>query len=384
MVIIHAYIEPVVGQPFGDGYLRFGRTIEALGPMEDYRPVPGEPCLDAQGQWLLPGLVDIHTHLGLFGDSVGFEGEDCNELGDPITPQLRVIDAINPMDRSFQEAREAGITAVAVAPGSSNPIAGQIAAIHTGGRRIDDMILRAPLAMKFSLGENPKRDYHSRNETPVTRMGTAAMIRQALMEAKAYGERQQAAREKPNLEPPEPQMKHEALLSVLRGEIQAHFHALRLDDIFTAIRISKEFGLDYVIIHGTEAHLAADILAQEGTRIVTGPSLTDRGKPEQRNLTFAGASVLSKAGVLCSICTDHPETPLQYLSLCAALAEKNGLGHREALEAITIHPAKIAGLDGEIGSLEIGKWADMALFDGDPLVLASRCRGVWIQGRKWM
>lgn len=382
MVIIHAYIDPVVGQPIQDGFLRFGETIEAMGPMEHYVPVPGETCFDARGRWLLPGLVDIHTHLGLFGDSVGFEAEDCNELGDPITPQLRVIDAINPMDRSFQEAREAGITSVAVAPGSSNPIAGQIAAIHTWGRRIDDMILRAPLAMKFALGENPKRDYHSRNENPVTRMGTAAMIRQALLEARQYGQKQQAAQENPCLEPPEFQMKHEALLPVLRGEIQAHFHALRLDDIFTAMRISREFGLDYVIIHGTDAYLAADIMAQEGARIVTGPNLTDRGKPEQRNMTFAGVAALRKAGVLCAVCTDHPETPLQYLPLCGALAEKNGLGHREALEAITIQPARIAGLDREIGSLEPGKRADLALFDGDPLVLTSRCQGVWIQGRK--
>ena len=203
-------------------------------------------------------------------------------MGDPITPQLRAIDGINPMDRSFQEALEAGVTTVAVAPGSANPIGGQIAAIHTWGRRIDDMVVKAPLAMKFALGENPKSCYHDRDETPVTRMATAAMIRQALFEARAYGEKQAAARENPEPDPPEFDMKHEALLPVLRREIQAHFHAHRLDDVFTAIRIAKEFDLDYVIVHGTESYLAADLMAEEGARIVTGPNLLDRCKPAIR------------------------------------------------------------------------------------------------------
>jgi imidazolonepropionase-like amidohydrolase len=187
MVIIHGMIYPVVGQPIPNGYLRFAETITELGPMEDYVPRPEEQIYDAAGGWVLPGLVDIHTHLGLFGDGVGFEGEDCNEVGDPITPQLRVIDGINPGDETFRESLEAGITAVVVAPGSANPIGGQLAAIRTYGRRIDDMIIRAPLGIKFALGENPKSCYHDRDETPATRMATAAMIRQALYEAKAYG-----------------------------------------------------------------------------------------------------------------------------------------------------------------------------------------------------
>lgn len=382
MVIVNAYIYPVVGDPISRGFIRFEKTIQELGPMEAYLPRPGEEVYDAQGLWLLPGFVDIHTHLGLFGDGVGFEAEDCNEIGDPITPQLRAIDGINPMDRSFREALEAGVTTVAVAPGSANPIGGQIAAIHTWGRRVDDMVLKAPLAMKFALGENPKSCYHDRDETPVTRMATAALIRQALFEAKAYGDKQAAARENPELDPPEFDMKHEALLPVLRREIQAHFHAHRLDDIFTAIRIAREFSLDYVIVHGTESYLAADLMAAEGARIVTGPNLLDRCKPELRNMTFAGPKVLTEAGVLCSICTDHPETPLQYLPLCAGVAEKSGLGHDDAIRAITLNPAKIAGLDGQIGSLEVGKSADLTLLTGDPLELGSRCEAVYIQGRK--
>ena len=382
MVITNAYIYPVEGDPIPQGYLRFSETIEAFGPMTEYVPAENEKTFNAGGQWLLPGLVDIHTHLGLFGDGVGFEAEDCNEIGEPITPHLRAVDGINPMDATFRESLEAGITTVAVAPGSANPIGGQIAAIHTAGRRVDDMVIQAPLAMKFALGENPKTCYHDRDETPATRMATAAMIRQALLEAAAYGRKKAAAEENPELDPPDFDMKHEALLPVLRREIQAHFHAHRLDDVFTAIRIAKEFSLNYVIVHGTESYLAADILAEEGTRVVTGPNLLDRCKPELKNMTFGGPAELTKAGVLCSICTDHPETPLKYLTICAAVAQKSGLSREDAIRAITICPARIAELDDRIGSLKPGKWADLALFDGDPLELTSSCTGVFIQGRK--
>ena len=382
MVITNAYIYPVEGDPIPQGYLRFSETIEAFGPMTEYVPAENEQTFNAGGQWLLPGLVDIHTHLGLFGDGVGFEAEDCNEIGEPITPHLRAVDGINPMDATFRESLEAGITTVAVAPGSANPIGGQIAAIHTAGRRVDDMVIQAPLAMKFALGENPKTCYHDRDETPATRMATAAMIRQALLEAAAYGRKKAAAEENPELDPPDFDMKHEALLPVLRREIQAHFHAHRLDDVFTAIRIAKEFSLNYVIVHGTESYLAADILAEEGTRVVTGPNLLDRCKPELKNMTFGGPAELTKAGVLCSICTDHPETPLKYLTICAAVAQKSGLSREDAIRAITIYPARIAELDDRIGSLKPGKWADLALFDGDPLELTSSCTGVFIQGRK--
>ena len=382
MVITHAYIEPVVGKTIADGYLRFGAAIEEMGPMEQYVPKAGEEVLDAGGKWLLPGFVDIHTHLGLFGDGVGFEAEDCNESTDPITPQLRVIDGINPMDRAFEDARNGGVTAVIVAPGSANPIAGQAAAIRTYGRRIDDMILKAPVAMKFALGENPKSTYNDRDETPVTRMATAALIRENLRKAQEYRMKQQLAQEDPEFDAPDFDMKLEALVPVLNREIQAHFHAHRLDDIFTAIRIAKEFDLDYVIIHGTEAYLAPDIMAQEQARVVTGPNLLDRCKPELRNMSFSGPVVLTHHGVLCSICTDHPETPLQYLPLCAAMAMRSGLTRQEALAAITIQPARIAGLDKQIGSLEVGKDADLVLATGDPLELETRIEGVYSLGRK--
>lgn len=382
MVITHAYLYPVVGSPIADGYLRFETAIEEMGPMAQYVPKDGEEVLDAGGKWLLPGFVDIHTHLGLFGDGVGFEAEDCNESTDPITPQLRVIDGINPMDRTFEDARNGGVTAVIVAPGSANPIAGQAAAIRTYGRRIDDMILKAPAAMKFALGENPKSTYNDRDETPVTRMATAALIRENLRKAQEYRMKQQLAQEDPDFDAPDFDMKLEALVPVLNREIQAHFHAHRLDDIFTAMRIAKEFDLDYVIIHGTEAYLAPDIMAQEQARVVTGPNLLDRCKPELRNMSFSGPSVLTHNGVLCSICTDHPETPLQYLPLCAAMAMRSGLTRQEALAAITIQPARIAGLDSRIGSLEVGKDADLVLATGDPLELDTRIEAVYSLGRK--
>lgn len=382
MVITHAYIDPVVGSPIADGYLRFEAAIEEIGPMAQYVPKDGEAVLDAGGKWLLPGFVDIHTHLGLFGDGVGFEAEDCNESTDPITPQLRVIDGINPMDRTFEDARNGGVTAVIVAPGSANPIAGQAAAIRTYGRRIDDMILKAPVAMKFALGENPKSTYNDRDETPVTRMATAALIRENLRKAQEYRMKQQLAQEDPDFDAPDFDMKLEALVPVLNREIQAHFHAHRLDDIFTAIRIAKEFDLDYVIIHGTEAYLAPDIMEEEQVRVVTGPNLLDRCKPELRNMSFSGPVVLTHHGVLCSICTDHPETPLQYLPLCAAMAMRSGLSRQEALAAITIQPARIAGLDSRIGSLEVGKDADLVLATGDPLDLDTRIESVYSLGRK--
>lgn len=382
MVILNAYIYPVVGEPIERGYLRFDRQIEAFGPMEEFQPREGEQQLDAEGAWLLPGFVDIHTHLGLFGDGVGFEAEDCNESTDPITPQLRVIDGINPMDRTFRETLEAGVTSVIVAPGSANPIGGQLAAIRTHGIRIDDMIIKAPAGMKFALGENPKTTYNDRDETPVTRMATAALIRENLLKAQEYMRKKEVAEADPEGEPPEYDMKLEALIPVLRGEIQAHFHAHRLDDIFTAMRISKEFSLDYVIIHGTESYLAADILAKEGAPVVTGPNLLDRCKPELSHMSFTGPGVLTAAGVLCSICTDHPETPLKYLTLCAGVAVKNGLSREDAIRCITINPAKIAGLDSRIGSLEPGKDADMVLLTGDPLELSSRVKSVFSLGRR--
>lgn len=336
--------------------------------------------LDGEGGVLTPGLIDIHSHLGLYEDGLGFEGADGNEDTDPVTPHLRAIDGINPMDRGFQEAREAGVTAVAVSPGSANPIGGQIALIKTAGRRVDDMVVKAPLAIKFALGENPKSVYHDKDEAPVTRMATAALIREQLYKAKEYFARKARAEDDPDQDDPDYDSKLEALLPLLWGKAEAHFHAHRADDIFTALRIAKEFGLRAVIIHGTEAHLVADLLAEEQVPVVSGPFMTDRSKPELRYLTDESPALLCRAGIPTAITVDHPEIPLRLLPMALMLAVRAGMGKTDALRAVTSVPAQIAGMENRIGSLRTGLDADCVLWSGDPLDMASQVQAVFVNG----
>lgn len=377
MILCNGKILPMRGKIIENGFVSWENgKITAIGSM-DSLPA-GAEYLDVHGGWVLPGLVDAHTHLGLFEDSLGFEGEDGNEDTDPVTPQLRVIDGINPLERSFFEAAAAGVTCCVVSPGSCNPIGGQMAAIKTTGRRIDDMIVKAPCAMKFALGENPKSCYNDKDETPVTRMATAAILRETLHKAREYARHKQQAEDPADA--PEYDAKMEALLAVLDGSCQAHFHAHRADDIFTALRIAKEFSLDAVILHGTEAHLVSDILAEEHVRICSGPFLTDRSKPELRHLTEQSPALLTRAGILTSISTDHPETPLKYLMRCAVAAVQAGMEPMDALRAITIVPARIAGLDDRVGSLETGKDADIVVMNGDPFDYRTKVTAVFING----
>lgn len=336
--------------------------------------------LDGEGGVLTPGLIDIHSHLGLYEDGLGFEGADGNEDTDPVTPHLRAIDGINPMDRGFQEAREAGVTAVAVSPGSANPIGGQIALIKTAGRRVDDMVVKAPLAIKFALGENPKSVYHDKDEAPVTRMATAALIREQLYKAKEYFARKARAEDDPDQDDPDYDSKLEALLPLLWGKAEAHFHAHRADDIFTALRIAKEFGLRAVIIHGTEAHLVADLLAEEQVPVVSGPFMTDRSKPELRYLTDESPALLCRAGIPTAITVDHPEIPLRLLPMALMLAVRAGMDKTDALRAVTSVPAQIAGMENRIGSLRTGLDADCVLWSGDPLDMASQVQAVFVNG----
>lgn len=366
-----------------NGYLRFSEgKITGIGDMEELGTV-SEPMIDVQGNPLYPGLIDAHTHLGLFGDSLTFEGDDGNEDTDPITPQLRAIDAVHPLDGYFREARDAGITTVLTGPGSANPIAGQIAAIKTDGCRVDSMLLKAPVGIKFSLGENPKSTYHDKEQSPVTRMATASLIREALAKGrKYYNDLCRYEKDPENFDEPEPDQKSEALLPLFRKEIPAHFHAHRADDIFTAIRIATEFDLEYVIVHGTEGHLVADELAGETLRgILSGPILTDRSKPELKHQTPRSPGILSHAGIPTAIITDHPETPIGYLLLCAAVAIKNGMDRTEAMKAVTVTPARICGIADRVGSLEIGKDADFVVFSGDPSDLYSEALLVAINGK---
>ncbi|MEG1073249.1 MAG: amidohydrolase [Oscillospiraceae bacterium] len=380
MLIQNGIIHPVDGPVIQKGFVATrGDKIAAVGTMENLPHEDFGEVFDAGGCHVTPGFIDAHCHLGMFGDSQGFEADDGNECTDPVTPQLRAIDALNPMDRCFEEARRGGVTAVLTGPGSANPIGGQFAAVKTTGHWVNDMILAAPVSMKFAMGENPKTVYHERKETPSTRMATAAVIRTALTKARGYQsrmERAEDAKEVPNFSE-----KNESLLPVLAGELPVHIHAHRADDIATAVRLGEEFGLDYVIVHGTEGYLVAEELKQAGCTVITGPSLSDRSKPELRNMTIENAALLQKAGVPVAICTDHPVIPIQYLPLCAGLAVRGGMDVEAALEAITLTPAKIGGLEKRMGSLTVGKDANIVVTAGHPFEMMSEVKLVLLDGK---
>ena len=383
MLIINGTVHTMDGLTIPNGYVAVsGDKIAKVGPMEECPDHWEGETLDARQGHILPGFIDAHCHLGMFGDALGFEADDGNEATDPCTPHLRAIDAVNPLDRCFEEARQAGVTTVLTGPGSANPISGQFAAIKTTGKWVDAMVIQAPAAMKLALGENPKCVYNERHETPVTRMATAAIIRENLAKALEYGEKLERAAEDEEEDKPDYDAKLEALLPVVRGELPVHIHAHRADDIATAIRISKEFGLKCVIVHGTEAHLIPELLVQEGVPVITGPCLGDRSKPELANMTIESPAVLALHGVKTAICTDHPEVPVQHLALCAAVAVKGGMNPEAALAAITINPAQIAGIDNRVGSLTPGKDADIVITSGHPINLFSRVQTVLIGGQR--
>ena len=383
MLIINGTVHTMDGPVIKNGYVAVkGSKIARVGPMEDCPKSWVGEVFDAQGGHICPGFIDAHCHLGMFGDALGFESDDGNEETDPCTPHLRAIDGVNPLDRCFSEARAAGVTTVLTGPGSANPVSGQFAALKTDGRWVDAMVVRAPAAMKLALGENPKQVYHDRDETPVTRMATAAIIRENLRKAVEYGEKMDRAARDEDTDPPDYDAKLEALLPVVRGELPVHIHAHRADDIATGVRIAREFGLRCVIVHGTEGHLIPDLLAREKIPVITGPALGDRSKPELANMTLENPALLRRAGVEVAICTDHPEVPVQYLPLCAALAVKGGLDPEEALAAITVTAAGIAGLGDVLGTLAPGREADVVVTSGHPLELLGEVWAVLIGGRR--
>jgi imidazolonepropionase-like amidohydrolase len=375
-------VVPIEGDPMDGGtvLLRDGKIAAVGGPGV---AVPdGADVVDAAGKWVLPGFIDAHAHAGVSEESEGWAGQDTNERTDPVTAQVRALDAINPADLGFRDAISGGVLAVNVNPGSANPIGGQTVAIKCWGRTVDEMVMREPAGVKSALGENPKRVYGERNETPATRLGTAAVIRGAFVAAQNYQAKLAAATDggADSRAPAERDLKLEALSRVLRREIPWRQHCHRADDIATAMRMASEFGYDLVIDHGTEAYLLADQIAAASIPVVIGPLFTSRSKVELRNRSLANPARLAAAGVTISITTDHPVVPIHFLIHQATLAVKEGLDPVTALRAVTIHPAQIIGCADRIGSLAAGKDADLVIWSGDPLDVMSRAERAYVNG----
>lgn len=368
------------GDVIENGEIVFDKKIVYVG--SDYSGSVDE-VIDGRGLTAVPGLIDAHCHVGLFGDSLGFEGADANEDSDPIMPQLRAIDGINPQDRAFKEARKAGITTVVTGPGSANVIGGQFAAVKTAGICVDDMILKAPCAMKIALGENPKTVYNEKNQTPMTRMGTIALLRETLYKAVRYKEElEKYELDTEENDRPEYDIKLEALIPVIRGELPVKVHAHRADDICSAIRIAKEFDMRITIEHCSDGDIIADILEREKIPVMLGPTLTDRSKPELKNLSFGTYKNLSERGISIAIITDHPEITIENLPLCAALAVSHGMDEKKALSAITSAAAENCGIENRVGKLRTGMDADIAVFTDIPVRFGSECVMTFIDGER--
>lgn len=339
----------------------------------------GGDVVDASGLRVYPGFIDAHSHLGLDGAGIGYEGRDYNEMNDIVTPHLRGLDGFKPMQPTLAAAAKAGVTCVCTGPGSANVIGGTFIAVKTVGKRVENMLVKDPIAMKCAFGENPKRCYADKCDS--SRMTTAAKLREMLFKAQEYMKKTEAAGEDSS-KLPAFDMKLEALVPVLRGEIPLKAHAHATEDIFTALRIAKEFGVKITLEHVTEGHLIADELAKEKVPVAVGPSLTAASKFELRNKTFETPGVLSNAGLNVSIITDAPVIPQEYLPLCAGLAVKSGMKPFDALKAITINPALHAGIADRVGSIEVGKDADLVLTNGDPLEVATEVKAVYVDGAK--
>ena len=367
----------MAGQVYEKGFMLVedGKIVK-IGPLEDdclYQLPVDARMLDATGLTVMPGLIEAHCHMGIIEEKKGREGDDCNENVEPVTPWLRGIDAINTMDAAFSDALSAGITGAMIGPGSANVVGGQFAFIKTHGRCVDDLIVLAPAAMKIAFGENPKTNYGDQSRLPVTRMAIAGLLREELFKARQYLNK--------SVGEDEADFRYECWRPVFEKKIPLKAHAHRVDDIYTAIRIAKEFDLLMTIEHCSEGHLIAEELKEAGYPAICGPDLSNRSKIELQNLAFKTVGVLNKAGVKTAIMTDHPVSLIQSLPICASLAVKAGLDYMEALKAITINAAEICGVSDRVGSLEVGKDGDFAVFAGDPLETRSRVLVTGIEGR---
>lgn len=342
--------------------------IKAIGSFNSYE-LGGVQVILAKHRYALPGLIDAHCHVGLL-ETLGFEpGNDVNEVTSPITPELRAIDALKPQDVGFEEALKGGVTTVATGPGSANIIGGTYCVCKTHGKTIDDMVIIEEAGMKMALGENPKRVYGRKNQTPSTRMATAAILRESLQKAKLYMEKwdqyENELKNDPKAKKPEYNAKWHSLMRVFKG-MNVKIHCHQTDDIVTAIRISEEFGLNSTLEHCTEGYMIADVIKKHNKQVVLGPTLTSKSKHEVRNLSFKSASVMKKHGVEFALMTDHPVVSLEHTLVQAGLYVREGLSKYEALKALTVTPAKMLGIFDRVGSIEVGKDADIVIYSGDP------------------
>lgn len=374
MLIVHGNIKTMEGRDFADGYIeiRDGK-IAALGEMKDCPEREGG-VLDVGGALVMPGLIEAHCHMGITEEKKGMEGDDCNENVNPVTPYLRAIDAINPMDAAFSDALEAGITSAMIGPGSANVVGGQFAFVKTHGRCIDHMIVKAPAAMKVAFGENPKVNYSGQERSPATRMAIAALLREELTKAEAYRKKREMNQDG------EIDFRYECWLPVLRGEIPLKAHVHRADDILTAVRIAREFQVRITLDHCSEGHLIAEELKEAGFPAIVGPDMASRNKIEVQNMAFKTAGLLAQHGILTAVTTDHPVSKIQFLPICAGLAVKAGMSPEEGLRSVTINAAKICGVDNRVGSLAPGKDADIAIFGGNPMEVSAKTLYTLIDG----
>lgn len=371
--IINAHLVPIDAEPFDGTLVMEGSTITALG--SDVVVPEGAEIIDAQGKWVLPGFIDAHTHLGVDEEGGQFAGDDTNEMTSPNTAGVRALDAINPADLAFHDALTGGVTTVNITPGSANVLGGLMTAVHTHGKIVDQMAILETSGLKAALGENPKRVYNSKNQLPSTRLGVAYVLRQAWCDALDYQRKMETEPEKTKRD-----LLLENLVKVLKGELKLRQHCHRADDIATAIRVAEEFGYELVIEHGTDAAPIAEYVAEHKVPILMGPVISNRAKLELMDRGPWNAAILEQAGVELCIITDHPVVPIEYLVTSAAICVKHGLSRDGAFRALTINPARVLGLDERIGSLAVGKDADVVIWSGDPLDIMSNAEQVFIGG----
>ncbi|MEV4310875.1 amidohydrolase [Actinocrispum sp. NPDC049592] len=381
VAITGGYVVPIKGEAVENGIVLIENgKIVAVGADADVEVPDDAEIVDAAGTWVLPGFVEAHGHAGVGEEGIGWEGRDYNEMTDPNGARLRAIDGINPDDQGFRDALAGGVTTMVCKPGSGNPIGGQTAAVKMWGRTVEDILIKTPASVKSALGENPKRVYGDQKKLPSTRLGVAAVIRDAFVKTQDYVKKRDhaAAEDKPFDRDPT----YEVLARVLSGEVPWCQHTHRADDIATAIRLADEFGYRLVVNHGTEGHLMADTLAARDIPVIIGPLFTSRSKVEVNRRSLRNPGILARAGVKIAITTDHPVVPIDFLVHQATLSVKEGLDTDTALKAITINPAEILGLDDRVGALAPGMDADIVLWSGDPLDVMSRALRVWVNGEE--